>query len=189
LAGIGLQLDTASAKWSESPALARRTLETARALLRHSRTEARRAILDLRASALERGDLVSAIREAATVIGSGLPVRISVCVEGSPRRLSGAAESHLLRIVQESLSNAIKHGRAEEVTVALSFAADRVTLVIRDNGVGFDASGATSLDAGHFGLLGLRQRAEKMRAALHIDSQPGRGTEVRVEVPTGGCSP
>ena len=186
LAGIGLQLDTAGAKWNESPELARQTLETARALLRHSRTEARRAILDLRASALERGDLASALQEAATVIGSGLPVRIPVRVEGPPRRLSGTTEAHLLRIAQEAMSNAIKHGRAEEVALTLAFTPDRVTLGIRDDGVGFDASRAMSLDAGHFGLLGMRQRAEKMRAVLHIESQPGHGTEIRVEVKTEG---
>jgi signal transduction histidine kinase len=186
LAGIGLQLDTASAKWSESPELARQTLETARALLRHSRTEARRAILDLRDSALERGDLISALREAAVIIGTGLPAHISIQVEGPPRRLPAGTESHLLRIAQEAMANAIKHGRPEKVAVLLAFAPDCMVLRIRDDGVGFDTAGATALDARHFGLLGMRQRAEKMGAALSIDSQPGHGTEICVEVQTEG---
>jgi signal transduction histidine kinase len=186
LAGLGLQLDTASAKWDESPALARQTLETARALLRHSRTEARRSILDLRASALERGDLAVALEEAADMLAAGQAVRIVVRCEGPRRRLPGVTETNLLRIGQEAIANAIKHARAEKIDVSLAFFPDRVTLSIRDNGIGFDAVQATSLTGGHLGLLGMCQRAERMRAALCIDSQPGRGTEIRVEVKTPG---
>ena len=113
LAGISLQLDTVSAKLPDVPDTAHRLLDLTRLLLRHSRAEARRSIMDLRASLLESGDLASALQEVAARARDGQPVAVETVVEGQPRRLPGKIETNLLRIAQEALSNALKARQAE----------------------------------------------------------------------------
>ncbi len=89
----------------------------------------------------------------------------------------------LMRIVQEALTNARRHGNAEHVCVALESRDGRARLVIEDDGCGFDADAAGTGDGGRYGLLFMRERAEELAAELEIDSSPGRGTRVVVTVP------
>ncbi len=138
LAGISLQLDTVSAKLPEAPDTAHRLLDLARSLLRHSRSEARRSIMDLRASLLEGGDLASALQEVAARVRDGQPVAVEVVVEGQPRRLPGKIEANLLRIAQEALANALKHGKPSHVKLRLAFAEQGVELGVEDDGAGFE---------------------------------------------------
>jgi len=84
----------------------------------------------------------------------------------------------LLRIGQEAVANAVKHCSSTEVTVELGYDPGRVRLSIRDNGCGF----VPALSPGHFGLLDMRERAQSMGAQLELDSQPGKGTKILVEV-------
>jgi signal transduction histidine kinase len=179
LTGIAVQLDAVSDRLPGEHGAAG-ALGTARALLRHTRTEARRSVWDLRAALLEEGDLWHALRETAHQLEGGPEIRVSC--EGEVRRLPGRVETNLLRIGTEAMTNAVKHSSARTVTVTLTFA-DEVRLEVRDDGVGFDASRSTSLQAGHFGWLGIRERAERIGAELVVDSHPGTGTQVRVRVP------
>jgi hypothetical protein len=175
-----VQLDTVSAKLPEAPAGPRQLLDLARSLLRHSRAEARRSIMDLRASLLEGGDLASALEEVAARARDGQPVAVEAVVEGRPRRLPGKIETNLLRIAQEALANALKHGKPSRVTLWLSFAEQGVELRVEDDGAGFDVEQAMALSAGHFGLLGMRERAEGIHAGFKIRSAAGKGTTVKV---------
>ncbi|MFY8085455.1 MAG: ATP-binding protein [Rubrivivax sp.] len=86
----------------------------------------------------------------------------------------------LFRIVQESLTNAARHARADRVRVDLSLAQDGLDLRVADNGRGFDAGGDLS---GHFGLMGMHERAQRVGARLQVTSAPGAGTQVRVSMP------
>jgi signal transduction histidine kinase len=180
LAGISLQLDTVSAKLPDVPDTAHRLLDLTRLLLRHSRAEARRSIMDLRASLLESGDLASALQEVAARARDGQPVAVETVVEGQPRRLPGKIETNLLRIAQEALSNALKHGKPSRVKLWLSFAEQGVELRVEDDGTGFDVEQAMALSAGHFGLLGMRERAERIHAGFKIQSAVGKGTTIKV---------
>jgi signal transduction histidine kinase len=81
---------------------------------------------------------------------------------------------------QEALNNVLKHAHARRVQVRLDLAADRVVLEVADDGAGFDPS---VRGGGGFGLPGMRERAERLGGRLQIDSSPGAGTRVRVEVP------
>jgi two-component system NarL family sensor kinase len=101
-------------------------------------------------------------------------------VKGTAYALSTEVESNLLRIGQESLTNAIKHANADEIRVQLVYDCDRFCLRVKDNGQGF---GVGSIPASEgFGLLGMSERAERIGAQLTIRSQPGQGTEIIVTV-------
>jgi signal transduction histidine kinase len=88
---------------------------------------------------------------------------------------------NLLRIGQEAVANAVKHGRARQVWIELRYEPVSVCLTVRDDGQGF-ASGQPS-PTGHFGLLDMRERAQSMGSHLRVESEPGRGTRIAVEVP------
>jgi signal transduction histidine kinase len=87
---------------------------------------------------------------------------------------------NVYRILQEALTNVAKHARATEVAVDLRVTADEVALAVRDDGAGFDAA---VLDGKRLGLLGMRERAELLEGTFTVQSEPGRGTEVRVTLP------
>lgn len=180
LTGIAVQLDAVSDRLPESPPAAATALATARALLRHTRTEARRSVWDLRAALLDEGDLASALRATAQYLEGGPEIQVEI--EGDPRRLAAAVENNLLRIGTEAMTNAVKHAQAQRIVVRLTFAADEVVLEIGDDGRGFDASRSTTLAAGHFGWLGIRERTERIGGVLTVRSAPGAGTQVVVRV-------
>jgi signal transduction histidine kinase len=183
LAGIAIQLDAVAAKWSDSPQLAGQSLEIVRRMIRRSQAEARRSVWDLRSLALENSDLTTAISEIAAQVVNGSAVEIQIVVEGATSRLPRSVENHLLRISQEAVTNAIKHGACQQIRIELNYASDKVRLCVRDNGRGFDPAHSTSGCAGHFGLLGMRERADKMAGTLSLQSSLGNGTEILVEVP------
>jgi signal transduction histidine kinase len=183
LAGIAIQLDAVAAKWSESPQLAGQSLEIVRRMIRRSQAEARRSVWDLRSLALENSDLTTAISEIASQVVKGSLVEIQIVVHGTASRLPGPVENHLLRISQEAVTNASKHGGCKQIRIELNYAQDKVRLCIRDNGRGFDPARANSGSAGHFGLLGMRERADKIGGTLSLQSSIGIGTEILVEVP------
>jgi ligand-binding sensor domain-containing protein/signal transduction histidine kinase len=183
--GLALQLDAARSRLGQRDADAARShLDTARQLLRHSRSEARRSVSDLRSTTLEGADLATALSRAAEQLSAGTLVRIVVHIRGTPGPLPSGVEQNLFRIGQEAVTNAIKHAQAHEVEIDLSFHADRVELHVRDDGRGFDA-GSMGMPSGHFGLLGMRERAEQLGGELRLRSRPERGTEVMVAVPIG----
>jgi signal transduction histidine kinase len=92
-------------------------------------------------------------------------------------------EQHLLRIAQEAVTNALKHAKARRIDVKLHRDPHKLHLRIVDDGRGFDQQGAFSSRGGHFGLIGMRERAERMGGELRLSSHPGEGTELEVTVP------
>ena len=100
---------------------------------------------------------------------------------GLPRKLSPDAQLALFRILQECLSNAAKHAAPKQVQVKLDYDLDRVHLIVRDDGKGFDPK---QTPRGHYGLLNMRERAMKLGGDLIVDSAPGNGTRVSFSLPT-----
>jgi signal transduction histidine kinase len=179
--GIRLQLDAVNLKFTEAPAEAREYLDVARSLIRHSHAEARRSVWDLRSDVLERHDLATALSQTIASNNGSPPVRVEV--SGEPQRLPGWVENHLLRIGQEAVANALKHAQANEVHVEFEFLPETLRLRIRDDGRGFDTSGTPPSENGHFGLLGMKERAEKICGRFAIATTPGSGTTIDVSVP------
>jgi len=181
LAGITMQLDLAVDCFQQAPGVAQHALETARDMSRHSMVEARRSVWDLRCQLLQDGDLVSALTQIVEPLLSCEPTKVDFKIQGSPVRLPGPVEMNLLRIGQEAVANALKHGKARQVSIELRYASASVCLTVSDDGQGF-AAGQSS-PAGHFGLLDMRERAQSMGSHLRVESEPGRGTRIAVEVP------
>jgi len=181
LAGITMQLDLAVDCFQQAPGVAQHALETARDMSRHSMAEARRSVWDLRCQLLEDGDLVSALAQIIEPLVPREQTKVDFKIQGSPVRLPGPVEMNLLRIGQEAVANAVKHGRARQVCIELRYATASVCLTVSDDGQGF-AAGQSS-PAGHFGLLDMRERAQAMGSHLKVESDPGRGTCIAVEIP------
>src|SRR4029079_443381 len=144
----------------------------------HGIAEARRYVWDLRSSALENNDLPTALSETARRLTSETPIQAQVEVNGTFRPLARLVEDNLLRIGQEAMNNAVKHAQAKRISVNLVFDARRVQLSVRDGGSGFDNQAASNGQDGHFGLVGMRERAEQIGGTLSINSSLGSGTEV-----------
>lgn len=145
--------------------------------------EVRRFIADLRPPALETKGLDGALRELSERVAASGAITIQ-CDGAALPRLNPEQEIVLFRIAQEALNNAVKHAR--NATVNLHFAAVRgqVVLLIRDNGPGFDPRTVAARSNGkHWGLAGMRERAELIGARLTIASAPGSGSEIRVVLP------
>ena len=136
---------------------------------------------DLRPASLDHLGLEAALKQFARSAASdfGLPVRYK-SRNFKERRLPSAVETALYRVVQEAVANVAQHARASRIDVLLEHRDERVMVMIEDDGVGFDPR---LVDAGlHFGLLGIRERAEALDGTLTVESSPGVGTTIVVEV-------
>jgi signal transduction histidine kinase len=180
--GISSQLD-AVAMCLPDPTPARKHLDLARRMARHSLTEARRSVMDLRSSVLEGQNLAAALESGARQWTAGTGMEVDVEAETPGKPLPEEMEQHLLRIAQEAVTNVVKHAGATRIAIQLSAEARRLYLRVKDNGRGFVPDGAFSSVTGHFGVLGMRERAERLGGELRLESLPGEGTEVEVKVP------
>ena len=151
--------------------------------VRHGIAEARRYVWDLRSPTLEGNDLPTALSETARRLTNETAIQAQVEVNGTFRPLPRLVEDNLLRIGQEAVSNAVRHARPQRILVNLVFDAKRVQLSVQDDGQGFDNQVASNGRAGHFGLIGMRERAEQIGGTLSIHSVEGSGTEVVADVP------
>ncbi|MFN7135000.1 MAG: sensor histidine kinase, partial [Myxococcales bacterium] len=107
-----------------------------------------------------------------------IPVRVSR--EGLSRTLPNDAQLTIFRVLQEGLNNSSKHARASEVRVKVGFEESRLQLAIEDDGVGFDSS---KTPRGHYGLINIRERASKIGGNVEVNSQPGKGTRIVLDIP------
>lgn len=162
---------------SEAVARSLEQLEGDIAALRGLITELRPAALDQ--LGLEPALLALVDRVRAT--GLELDANIELAYEEgrADRRLSSELETGVYRVVQESLTNAVKHGQARRASVEVVESEEQVRVVVRDDGVGFDPDRSTA----GFGLIGMRERAELLRGDLAVESAPAGGTAVTVTLP------
>jgi signal transduction histidine kinase len=166
---------------------ARHHLDQARLTARESLTEARRLVWALRPEALEKASLPEALNRLADRWSKESGVTAGVTVTGKPRPLSPDIEATVFRTAQEALANVRKHADASRVALTLSYMGDTLALDARDDGVGFDPS-QTAIEArdrtsGGFGLKGMRERIEQAGGSLSVESTPGEGSTLAVELP------
>jgi len=186
MAGISVQLEVVARTMPPGEEKAKAQLDRVRMLVRHGLAEARRYVWDLRSPSLDQNDLPTVLSETARRLTAENPVKAQVQVSGSFRPLTKSVEDNLLRIGQEAINNAVKHAKAQHIHVDLVFDACRVQLRVRDDGCGFDPKAKGNGALGHFGLIGMRERAEQIGGTLAFRSDNGSGTEIVVDVPISG---
>ena len=186
LSGLALHLDSTIKKIPIDSALHDR-LAVARRMVSYTRQEVQHAVWDLESPLLQNDSLPHALRSLVDLIGTE-SMQVEVATIGEEAPLSSTTKHHLLRIAQEAVTNAIRHSGAEQVWVNLEFSDRGTFLAIRDDGRGFVPDDVLTGGIGHFGLRGLRSRAQKVRGDLRIESTPGRGTIVSIRVPVASSS-
>jgi signal transduction histidine kinase len=169
---------------------ARKLLAELASAARSVYVDVREAIVSLSAQLPPERGVAAALEEYAALYAesSKLAVRFNASPEAAKAQLSGAAQAEVFSIAREALTNVRKHARARRVTLNLTLEGPEVVLRIEDDGVGFDAE---LLSIGperwpHFGLAGMRERAESVGGGITWHSRPDAGTEVELRVPVGG---
>jgi len=183
MSGLSVQLEVVARTMPAGADTAMSSLDHARRQVRHGIAEARRYVWELRSPTLENNDLPTALAETARRLTHDTAIHAQVEVNGTFRRLAEFVEGNLLRIGQEAINNAVKHAHAQRILVNLVFDAKRVQLIVRDDGRGFNNLVTRNGNEGHFGLIGMRERAEQLGGTLSIRSTEESGTEVVADVP------
>ena len=145
----------------------------------------RRMTRALRPIYLEDLGLATALEMLCRETGQANGLQVGFQKSGEEQRLAPEVELALYRIVQEALNNVVRHANASKASLQVTFDPDEIMLEVSDDGSGFQVpKTATDLaPRGHFGLLGMRERAELIGARLEVDSAVGRGTKLRVRMP------
>jgi signal transduction histidine kinase len=180
LFGVVLAAETAAELLDRDPAAARVQLERAQELAHGSMEELRSLIFELRPAALADEGLAAALDKHIGVLRRVHDQDIALRVAGTPR-LGAAADSQVFRIAQEAINNALRHAGAQHIAVGLDARNGRVALTVQDDGSGFDPA-AQALRARRLGLTSMEERARALGATLTIDSRPGAGTRISLEV-------
>jgi ligand-binding sensor domain-containing protein/signal transduction histidine kinase len=177
-----IQLDVANDRLpADSPAkpLVERVLE----LMRQASEEGRNAIRSLRSTRRESHDLEQALSRIGEEFASEKPVDFRVIVQGWPQSLHPVIRDEAYCIGREAVINAFHHSHASKIEVEVEYAAHRLRILIRDNGRGIDAEVIRTGREGHWGLSGMRERAEMIGARFGVLSRTGTGTEVELSIP------
>ncbi|HVS85032.1 MAG TPA: sensor histidine kinase, partial [Gaiellaceae bacterium] len=160
---------------------AKQAVEEVRELVRSTLQDVRQLAVELRPKALDDFGLVAALERLTMSLGEQTGIDLEfVAGFGSEERLPFEVETALYRIVQESLTNVVKHARASRVSVVLTRKEDVVSVVVEDDGIGFEPARTRE---GGLGLLGMRERIGLLGGDLRVESRPGAGTTFVAEVP------
>ncbi len=181
LSGVSVQLEAVQALWDVNADAARKMLDQATSNTRSGLTEARRALHALRAKPLEDVGLVLALSALAESVAARTGLKLDLDVQHHLDHLAPEVEQCIYRVAQEALTNVARHAGARSLRVALRRDNGPLTLTIDDDGRGFDPA---AVNGTHYGLKGLRERAEMIGASLEVGSRPEQGTTVRLELRT-----
>jgi signal transduction histidine kinase len=186
MAGVAMQLAAARARAQasgEGGAEVAGLLSGLVAQVQHTLVEARRSVTAMRAAPQELLPLHERLADTARRALNGSGIALHARHAGPPRALAPRAEAEILGIVAEAVTNARKHAECRTVTVTCAYAPRELRVRVRDDGRGFDPAAATP--AGHWGLIGMRERAASIGATLTVTSAPGAGTEVVLDLAEG----
>ena len=180
LAGAIMQLEHSHNIREERPKESATAYDAGMELLRQSHFEARRIISGVRPPILDESGVVAAVAHLVYDVRAHKGPKVEFRSKVEFDRLAPILENAIYRIAQEGLANAWKHSKSKKVSVGLMQRGDQVRVVIRDQGVGFDPK---TVAEGRFGLEGIRERARLLGGKSKIDSTPGKGTRIVVDLP------
>jgi PAS domain S-box-containing protein len=179
--GVALQLTAVARRTADSETAA--ALDQVIGLAQRTLDDARQAVWDLRAPSTAPGHFPTALRQIAEEIIRGTNLSLDFEVNGRERPLTPEMETATARVLRESLRNTIKHADACAVRVRLSYRPQGLRLSISDDGVGFRVDPAFRAYGGHWGLLGMKERATELHGRLRVRSAPNCGTTVALRIP------
>lgn len=186
--GLTLQLQGAAQRWrADGREDAANEMGRMLAVADEALREARDAVWDLRASETDQGDLAGGVESAVRRAIGPSRTHLRLVVTGDARPVAPATHMALVRVAREAVFNAIKHADPPMVEIRLSYEASAVRLDVRDDGQGLlwdDVDAA--VDGGHWGVVGMRERARRVGGTLEIRSVPGQGTMLSLRIPTNG---
>jgi signal transduction histidine kinase len=186
LTAIGLGLRGAATTIRQDVDKTAGNLRQLEGLVARSLDELQRVIADLRPSHLDDLGLPAALRWYAGEVQSRAQLPVMVEIQGESWPIGSTESTALFRVVQEALSNVVRHAEATSASVFLEFRPDEIRLQVEDNGQGFDPSIITHPGRVAWGLLGIEERASLLGGKMTLRSQVGRGTSVEVSMPRSG---
>jgi signal transduction histidine kinase len=184
--GIALQLGVVLPQVRTSPEAAAVKLQRIVDLAVATSREARQAVWDIRPVALGEDDFPRAVEATARQLAAEAALAVRVSIVGPARPLAAAHQAVVLRIVREAVMNTVRHARARSIRLQLSYGAARLHVTIADDGRGFVVQPDFRSYGGHWGLLGMQERASGLAGVLDVRSAPGHGTTVRLVLPYRG---
>ncbi|MEU8929282.1 GAF domain-containing sensor histidine kinase [Streptomyces sp. NPDC048409] len=183
LFSLRLTAQAAAALVDRDPSRAKGELQQVAALAAEATDELRAAVVELRPAALDEDGLLATLRTQIQVLDRAHDARVTFAAGGF-RALPAAQEEALLRVAQEALHNALRHSGAEHVDVTVNRRGGGAVLRVTDDGGGFDPH-LTRRAGRHLGLVSMRDRASGVGGTLTVESAPGKGTTIEMEVPGG----
>ncbi|MFC3350744.1 GAF domain-containing sensor histidine kinase [Streptomyces echinoruber] len=183
LFSLRLTAQAAARLVDRDPARAKGELRRVAALAAEAADELRAAVVELRPAALDEDGLVATLRTQVQVLDRAHTARVTFTADGV-RALPSAQEEAMLRVAQEALHNALRHSGARRVDVTLERRGGKAVLRVADDGRGFDPRSVRRAGR-HLGLVSMRDRANGVGGRLTVESAPGKGTTIEMEVPGG----
>jgi signal transduction histidine kinase len=185
MTGIAYQIEACETESLPPDERTANHLETARRMVQRGQEDLRNSVWALRALPMKERTFTEAVHSVAQQISAGHDVQITVEHTNELPALADFIAGNLLLIAQEAVHNAIKHAKPKRIRITLAAVenGERFSLLVEDDGGGFVPGSQPGAGAGHFGMEGMRERAERLGGTLDLQSEPGAGTRVRVEVP------
>jgi signal transduction histidine kinase/ligand-binding sensor domain-containing protein len=180
--GISLQIEvTDELLPADFPA--KQSLARALGLSKSALDAGRRALNDLRTAPLSAADLVKSFSQSAKELARDTGTVVDVIVEGRERPLNAATGNDVLQVGRQAITNAFQHAHASKIHVLLSYGERELRIRVQDNGLGISEETLNLRRPGHYGIAGMRERAERLGGSISIRSRVGEGTEVNLSVP------
>jgi signal transduction histidine kinase len=185
LGGIGYQLDACEGGIGRDSSEAREHFDVARRMVSHATSELHHSVWAMRSLPLGQQTFPEALESMVHRVSDGHAVAITFDLRGPLETVPAFVAGNLLLIMQEAVYNALRHGHPRTIGISATMdpAARIVGVRVEDDGSGFPAEGASGAEQGHFGLQGMRERAERLSGVFRVESGIGRGTTVVAEVP------
>ena len=175
------QLEAVARQFETAPAASKQRLERAIEQADHSLEEARRTISAMRLPALENSTLPEALSAIAAQLTEDTSTAFRLEVKGRVYQLPYDKQANVYLIGREAITNSVNHARASRIAAVLVYSDTELRLTVQDDGSGFDPQAGMAKE-GHWGMRGMRERAESIGATFLLDSAPGRGTRIEVVV-------
>jgi signal transduction histidine kinase len=151
--------------------------------------EGRQSVRDLREEGTSETELSEALRQCGEELAHNHGSLFGLTIVGEPKPVAPVVFNESYRIAREALINAFQHSEARKIEVEVTYLESGISLRVRDDGMGIDATTLSKGRTGHWGLSGMRERAQKIAAKVDIWSQAGAGTEIELTIPSDVAYP